>query len=260
MRVASFDFSARCIWAVLLRHRDVFMRNVWSSVIPPFFEPLAYLFAMGFGVGAMVADVHGLSYAQFIAPSLVAMVGLIAPGVECLVGTLARLVVQRTFEAMIATPVSVEDVIAGEALYGATKGVVHATAVGITVAAFGLLPSWWSPMILLVVFLGGLMIGAMTLVFTSFMPNFSPIDFWFSLVLTPLLMFSDTFFPVANLPVWAQRLAEISPFYHMVRPARMFAVGVIDWSVVARDAVWIAAYFVVFFSLAVWLFKRRLVK
>jgi lipooligosaccharide transport system permease protein len=260
VRIATFDFSARCIGAVLLRHRDVFMRNVWSSVIPPFFEPLTYLFAMGFGVGAMVAQVEGMSYAQFIAPSLLAMVGLIAPGVECLVGTLARLVVQRTFEAMIATPVSVEDVIAGEALYGALKGVVHAAAVGITVAAFGLLPSPWALMILLVVFAGGLMIGSMTLIFTSFMPNFSPIDFWFSLVLTPLLMFSDTFFPVSQLPEWAQRLANLSPFYHMVRPARMFATGHIDWSTVAMDGAWIAAFSLVFFTLAVWLFKRRLVK
>jgi lipooligosaccharide transport system permease protein len=260
VRISSYDFSARCIGAVLLRHRDVFMRNVWSSVIPPFFEPLTYLLAMGFGVGAMVSQVQGMSYAQFIAPSLVAMVGLIAPGVECLVGTLARLVVQRTFEAMIATPVSIEDVIAGEALYGATKGAVHATAVGITVAAFGLLPSWWSVLILLVVFAGGLMIGSMTLVFTSFMPNFSPIDFWFSMVLSPLLMSSDTFFPVANLPAWGQTLAQFSPFYHMVRPARMFALGVIDWSTVAIDGVWIACFFLIFFSLAVWLFKRRLVK
>lgn len=260
MKVASFDFSPRCIWAVLLRHRDVFLRNVWSSVIPPFFEPLTYLFAMGFGVGAMVSQVEGLSYAQFIAPSLVAMVGLIAPGVECLVGTLARLVVQRTFEAMIATPVTVEDVIAGEALYGATKGTVHAAAVGITVAAFGLLPSPWAPLILAVVFFGGLMIAAMTLVFTSFMPNFSPIDFWFSMVLSPLLMFSDTFFPVSQLPQWGQYLAELSPFYHMVRPARMFATGHIQWSTVAVDGAWILGYFLVFFSLAVWLFKRRLVK
>lgn len=260
MKVGYFDFSAPCIWAVLLRHRDVFMRNVWSSMVPPFFEPLTYLFAMGFGLGSMVAQVEGLSYAQFIAPSLVAMVGLIAPGVECLVGTLARLVVQRTFEGMIATRVSVEDVIAGEALYGAAKGALHAAAVGITVAAFGLLPSPWSPLILVVVFFGGLMIASMTLIFTSFMPNFSPIDFWFSMVLSPLLMFSDTFFPVSQLPAWAQKLANLSPFYHMVRPARMFATGRIDWSLVAIDGAWIAGYFLIFFTVAVWLFKRRLVK
>ena len=260
MRIASFDFSASCIWAVFLRHRDVFVRNIWSSVIPPFFEPVFYLLAMGYGIGAMVADVQGLSYAQFIAPSIIAMVGLIAPGVECLVGTLSRLVVQRSFEAMIATPVSIEDVIAAEALYGAAKGLVHAIAVSITIAAFGLLPSWWALMILPIVFFGGLMIAAFTLVFTSFMPNFSPIDFWFSMVLTPLLMFSDTFFPVANLPAWAQTVAELSPFYHMVRPARMFALGVIDWTQAGIDFAWIAGYFVLFFFTAVALFKRRLVK
>lgn len=260
MKIATFDFSAPSIWAVFLRHRDVFVRNIWSSVVPPFFEPVFYLLAMGYGIGAMVVDVQGLSYAQFIAPSIIAMVGLIAPGVECLVGTLARLVVQRSFEAMIATPVSIEDVIAGEALYGAAKGLVHGIAVCITVAAFGLLPSWWGLMILPVVFFGGLMIAAFTLVFTSFMPNFSPIDFWFSLVLTPLFMFPDSFFPVANLPAWAQTVANISPFYHMVRPARMFALGVIDWSIVAIDAAWIAGYFVIFFFAAVALFKRRLVK
>ena len=260
MRIASFDFSARCIWAVFLRHRDVFRSSIWSGIIPPFFEPLFYLFAMGYGIGAMVSDVQGMSYAQFIAPSLIAWAALVAPGVECLVGTLARLVVQRSFEAIIATPVSIEDVVAAEALYGAAKGVVHAIAVGIVIAAFGLLPSWWSLMIIFVVIFGGIMIGAFTLVYTSFMPNFTPIDFWFSLVLTPLLMFSDTFFPITNLPRWGQKIAEFTPFYHMVRPSRMFAMGTIDWSVIAVDFAWIAGYFVVFFSLAVYLFKRRLVK
>jgi lipooligosaccharide transport system permease protein len=260
MRIATFDFSASGIWAVFLRHKDVFMRGFYSAVIPPFFEPVFYLLAMGYGLGALIADVEGMSYAQFIAPSLVAMVGLTAPGFECLVGTLARLVVQRTFEAIISTPVSIEDVIAGEVLYGAAKGIVHAVAVGIVVAAFGLIPSWWGLMILVVILFGGLMIGAVTIVYTSFMPNFNPIDFYFTLVLTPLFLFSGTFFPVSQLPWWGQRIAEWTPFFHMVRPSRMFALGVIDWRLVGIDFLWIAGYFVVFFPIAVWLFRRRLVK
>jgi len=197
VQLAGYDFSGRGIWAVFLRHRDVFLSNIWSSVIPPFFEPIFYLLAMGYGLGALVSQVEGLSYVQFIAPSLIAMVGLTAPGFECLVGTLARLVVQRSFEAMIATPVSIEDVIAGEVLYGAAKGLVHAIAVGLVVSAFGLIQSPWAILIILVILIGGIMIGSITLVYTSFMPNFGPIDFYFTLVLTPLFLFSGTFFPCA---------------------------------------------------------------
>lgn len=259
MRIGSFDFSTK-FWPVFLRHRDVFISSIWSSVIPPFFEPVFYLLAMGYGLGALVAQVDGMSYVQFIAPSLIAMVGLTAPGFECLVGTLARLVVQRTFEAMISTPVSIEDVISGEVLYASAKGVVHAIAVGTVVAAFGLLHSWWALGILVVIFIGGLMIGSITLVYTSFMPNFGPIDFYFTLVLTPLFLFSGTFFPVSQLPPWGQLIAELTPFYHMVRPARMLAMGNIDWGLIGLDFLWMFGYFVVFFPLAVYLMKRRLVK
>jgi lipooligosaccharide transport system permease protein len=259
VRIGTFDFS-RGVWAVFLRHCDVFISNIYSSVIPPFFDPFFYLIAMGYGLGTLVSQIEGLSYVQWIAPSLIAMVGLTAPGFECLVGTVARLVVQRTFEAMIATPVSIEDVIAGEVIYGAAKGVVHAVAVGIVVAALGLLPSPWALLILPVIFFGGLMIGAMTLIYSSFLRNFGPVDFYFTLVLTPLFLFSGTFFPVAQLPAWGQAVAEWTPFFHMVRPARMLALGQIDWAVIGRDMVFIAGFFAVFFPTAVFLFKRRLVK
>jgi len=260
VQLAGYDFSGRGIWAVFLRHRDVFLSNIWSSVIPPFFEPIFYLLAMGYGLGALVSQVEGLSYVQFIAPSLIAMVGLTAPGFECLVGTLARLVVQRSFEAMIATPVSIEDVIAGEVLYGAAKGLVHAIAVGLVVSAFGLIQSPWAILIILVILIGGIMIGSITLVYTSFMPNFGPIDFYFTLVLTPLFLFSGTFFPVAQLPDWGQFIARVTPFYHMVRPARMLALGQLNWATIGGDFLWMAAYIVVFFPLAVYLMKRRLIK
>lgn len=260
MILGTFDFSGQGIWSVFLRHRDVYLKSIWSSIIPSFFEPVFYLLAMGYGLGAMISDVEGMSYVQFIAPSIIAMVGLTSPGFECLVGTLARLVVQRTFEAIIATPVSIEDVISGEVLYGAAKGVVHAISVGIVVAAFGLMPSWWGLAILPIVLVGGIMIGSITIVYTSFMPNFSGVDYYFTLVLTPLFLFSDTFFPVSQLPEWGQIIAEFTPYFHMVRPSRMLALGVIDWGVIAWDMAWIAGYFLVFFPLAVWLMKRRLIK
>lgn len=259
MRIGTFDFS-RGVWAVFLRHRDVFISNIYSSVIPPFFEPVFYLLAMGYGLGALVTNIEGLSYVQWIAPSLIAMVGLTAPGFECLVGTVARIVVQRTFEAMISTPVSIDDVIAGEVLYGAAKGLVHATAVGIVVAAFGLVPSPWAFLILPVIFFGGLMIGSMTLIYSSFLRNFGPVDFYFTLVLTPLFLFSGTFFPVTQLPPWGQAIAEWTPFYHMVRPARMFALGQLDWRMIGKDFGFIAGFFLLFFPTAVYLMKRRLVK
>ena len=104
------------------------------------------------------------------------------------------------------------------------------------------------------------MIASITLVYSSFMPNFSPVDFYFTLVLTPLFLFSGTFFPVSQFPPWGRFIAEVTPFYHMVRPARMLALGNIDWTVIGIDFLWIAGYFAVFFPLAVWLMKRRLVK
>ena len=65
---------------------------------------------------------------------------------------------------------------------------------------------------------------------------------------------------VSQLPPWGQLVAEVTPFYHMVRPARMLAMGQIDWSLIGLDFVWMIGYFVVFFPIAVYLMKRRLVK
>ena len=106
---------------VLNRHLRVFHRTWQHNIMFNVIEPLLYLWAMGFGLGAFVQQMDGVSYLQFIAPGMVALAAMYSATFECTYGTFLRLQYQKTFQAMLAAPVTARDVIIGEILYGTLK-------------------------------------------------------------------------------------------------------------------------------------------
>src|SRR3990170_2994522 len=104
------------VWKVWRRNFDVFMKTVKVNFLPSLLEPILYLVALGFGLGALVNTVDGVSYVKFIAPALVAISVMNGSFFECTFASFVRMYYQKTFDAIIATPVSVEEVIAGELL------------------------------------------------------------------------------------------------------------------------------------------------
>ena len=98
-------------------------------------------------LGALVSPIKGLSYVEFIAPALVASAVMTAPFFECTIGTFVRLTYQKTFDAMIATPVSVQDVVTGDILYGAARAMLQGTAILAVISLFGLVHSPWALLI-----------------------------------------------------------------------------------------------------------------
>ena len=103
---------------VLQRHLRVFARTWHHNVMFNVAEPLLYLSALGFGIGAMVQQIDGMSYMQFLAPGMVALSAMYAATFECTYGTFLRLYYQKTLQAILAGPVTVRDVVLGELLYG----------------------------------------------------------------------------------------------------------------------------------------------
>ena len=220
----TFDVShlALRVWQ---RNMDTFL-SLWKTESwPPFVEPLMHLMALGYGVGAYVSNIGDQSYAAFIAPGIVASGAMFSSSFEGLFGTFLRMTYQRTFDAIIATPASLDDVILGELLYGAARGTVAAIGVLVVLVALGLVGLLFLAAALPIAFLASLMFTGMAVFYTSFAPSFTVFNYYITLLITPMFLFSGIFFPVEQLPAPLQAVAWISPLSHVVAPLRALAHG-----------------------------------
>ncbi|MGD0979707.1 MAG: ABC transporter permease [Candidatus Bathyarchaeia archaeon] len=249
------------VWKVWRRNFDVFMKTFKTNFFPPLLEPIFYLAAMGTGLGALITQsIEGQSYIQFLAPALVSITIMYSSFFECTYGSFVRMYYQRTFDAIIATPISIEEVIAGEILWGATRSLVGGAIVLGVVAAFGLISSPLFLLVLPVAFFAGLMFSAIGLCFTALAPNIDFFNYPQYLFITPMFLLSSTFFPLTLLPRPLQIFAQaVLPLTHTVNLTRWSIFGSGELSFIP-SLVWIAAVTPVFFVLAINLMKRRLIR
>ena len=214
------------VWKVWHRNFDVFTKTIAVNFLPSLLEPILYLLAFGFGLGGFIPSIQGQPYISFIAPALVAIAIMNGAFFECTFASFVRMYFQKTFDAIVATPVSVEEVVAGELLWGATRATINATIVLAVIAVFGLIKS---PLFLLVVpiaFFGGLMFASIAMCFTAIAPNIDFFNFPSFLFLTPMFFLSGTFFPLTSLPTAAQGAAmAVLPLTHVVNITRAVVSG-----------------------------------
>jgi len=264
------------VWLVWRRNLDVFTKTIVVNFLPALMEPILYLAAFGFGLGALFGaggHIPGLgttTYIQYIAPGLIAIAVMYGSFYECTYASFVRMYYQKTFDAIIATPVSVEEVIAGEMLWGATRAAINGTIVLAVVAAFGLVSSWWAFLVPLVAFFGGLLFSAIGMCFTSVASGIDFFNFPTFLFITPMFLLSGTFFPLAVIPnAFALQVVALGvfPLTHIVNIMRGIMSGNIGslaglsstamWTLAI---LWIALVAVVFFLLAIYLMKKKLIK
>jgi lipooligosaccharide transport system permease protein len=219
-----------------LRGLRVWRRNLaqsrrhWhTTVLPPLLEPLLYLLAFGAGLGALVSglEVAGrpVDYADFIAPALVVITAMNQAFFETTYSSFVRMYYQRIWDAMTATPLNLGDILAGELLWGATKGFFSALIVTGVVLAFGLAEPAGLPALLTAALVSALFFASLGLLFTAVLPSIDAFNFPFFLFVMPMLLFGDTFFPVALLPGWVGRVASFTPLYGMMAVARPATLG-----------------------------------
>lgn len=234
-------------------------KRIWpSTLLSTLFDPILYLLAMGFGLGAYIStEVGGVSYVQFIAPGLVAASIMTAAAYEAAWNSYVRIYHERSYEAMMATPAELEDVVAGEVAWGATRSFIYSIVMLGVLAAFGLLPSWWSLLIPLVAILGGVMIMLLGLAYTVGVKHMDQLTFLFTLGITPMFLFSGVFFPLEGLPVLVQRIAWLSPLYHIVEIVRPLALGTVSFGLLGHVA-WILGVSLLFWGLPVMVLRRKL--
>jgi lipooligosaccharide transport system permease protein len=256
------------VWKVWQRNFDVFTKTIAVNFLPSLLEPILYLLAFGFGLGGFIPNIQGQSYIKFIAPALIAISIMNSSFFECTFGSFVRMYYQKTFDAIVATPVSVEEVVAGELLWGATRATINCTIVLAVIAVFGLISSPLFFLMIPIAFFGGLMFSSIAMCFTAVAPNIDFFNFPSFLFLTPMFFLSGTFFPLTSLPFAAQEVAfAVLPLTHVVNVARGLVsshlepiIGLNSSMLFAISLIWIVAVTVFFFVVSVNLMKKRLTR
>jgi lipooligosaccharide transport system permease protein len=246
-------------WKVWRRDAKTFMKTYKSNFIPPLMEPILYLLAFGFGLGVFVTQIGGVSYIDFLAPALVAISMMTASFFECTFSSFVRMYYQRTFDAIIATPLNIDEVIMGELLWGATKSTIYTVIVLGVISAFGLVSSLLALIVIPFSFLVGLMFAGLGMIFTAVSPKIDALSYPTSLYITPMMLVSGTFFPLTSLPAAIQSFSFIFlPLVHAVNITRGLTLGVLGTDLLLSLA-WllIGTFLVVIVSIN--LMRRRLI-
>jgi len=239
-------------------------RRTWKiNFLPPLLEPLFYLLAFGVGLAALVGSVSyrgaEVSYVEFIAPALVAVNIMNSAFFENTYASFVRMYYQKTFDAMLATPLTLPEIITGEILWGATRALIGTALMVAVISAFGLLHYPHALLLLPLALLGGLAFGAVGMLFTAIVPNIETFNLPVFLFVTPMFLFSGTFFPLENLPPWAQHLAQLLPLTHLAGLARDLAFGRLDVEA-GLAAGYLLLFVAVCFPLALRRMERRLIR
>ncbi|MBI4241101.1 MAG: ABC transporter permease [Candidatus Rokubacteria bacterium] len=256
------NISARSL-RVWQRNRDVYFVTWKTNLVPPLLEPILYLLAFGAGIGALVSEVQYrgemIGYTTFIAPGLLATQVMFQAFFETTYNTFVRMYYQRTFDSIMTTPLTLEDVMAGELLWGASKGVIGCAVMMVALSAFGLLRYPHALVIIPFSFLAGLLFAGLGLCFTGIVPQIDSFNFPTFLFVMPMFLFSGTFFPLDVLPRWAQVLAEALPLTHVANLMREAALGRLPADLL-RDLLYLAVATIPLCVAGIHLMRRRLVK
>ncbi len=242
----------------------VWRRNLesWKRFAASFFvsvlsTPIFYLLGVGYGLGRFVADIDGVPYAVFLAPGIIAFSAVNSATFETTIGSYTRMAEQHTYAAILATPCSVADVVAGDVLWAASKSVIAAGLVLLVSVAWGLVHSPLAVGILPLGLLVGVMFGSLGMVVTARARSYDFFNYYFTFVFSVMFFFSGIFFPLSSLPRWAQTLAWWMPLMHAVVLTRALATGALHVGLLG-DLAWILVVTAGAFVLAERLVRRRM--
>jgi lipooligosaccharide transport system permease protein len=231
---------------VLVREVVNFSSYWRSSTFSSTVEPTIYLLAFGFGFGALVGTVGGYDYVEFVGTGTVATAVIFSSAFPAMFGTFVKYQFQRTYDAILAAPVDTEELVTAEALWIATRAGVYGCVPMVVAMVFGLDPAWGMLAVPGIAFVGGFGWACFGISIAGFASSFENFNYVVSAVLTPLFLVAGTFFPISQLPEWAQIAANLNPLYQLVQLVRHAAFGFEGWTDLIRLGVLVA------FGLAMW--------
>lgn len=250
--------TARGIWKMWHRDMVAFRKIFWQSLAPSLVEPLLFLAVLTIGLGPLLQKVGGVSYVKFILPGLMASAVMFGASFECTYNTFTRMRYQKIYSAIMASPVTIDEIVVGELLSGMTRGFLAGVVLMAVLVLAGMIKSPVGLLILPLLVVTGLMFSVLAMSFTSFVPNMSLFNYYFSIFTTVLFMFSGIFFPMAGLPKWAQNFMSVTPLMHAVRLSRTLVAGKIG-AAGLYDAAYLLVLTIVILPLPVIAMRRRVV-
>ena len=250
------------IYHVFVRNLISYKRFVLTTFLVSLVQPLFYLITFGIGMGAyMTGAFGGKSYLHFLVPGVIVSSVMMSATFECLYGTFVKMIHERLYDALIATPVSAEDAVAGDIAWASFRGLISGGLMLLVASVMGILPV--SPaavaVLVLVMVITGVMFGSLAMIVTSFAPNFDFFNYYTELVITPMLFFSGVFFPLDAFPAWMKTLAQFMPLTHAVAISRAAFSGIYASGLVLNFAV-VLVLLTVAFYFGIRRMKKRLIK
>jgi lipooligosaccharide transport system permease protein len=241
------------------RHLLVWKKVAATSIIGHIADPMIYLLGLGYGLGSLLPEMGGTSYLVFLAAGTVCYSTMNSASFEALYSGFARMHDQRTWEAIMNTPVTLDDIVLAEILWATSKSMLSGAAVLAVVYLLGLshsvLSLWLIPLTLLV----GLCFAALGLIMTALAPSYDFFMYYFTLVITPMMLLSGVFFPATQLPPLWQDVSAMLPLTHAVDIARPLMMGAAPPGALLHGAV-LFGFGLFGFYVSLVLFRRRLSK
>jgi len=243
---------------VLVREVINFSSYWRSATFSATVEPTIYLIAFGFGFGSLVSTVGGYDYVDFVGTGTVATAVLFSSAFSAMFGSFVKYKFQRTYDAILAAPVDTEELVTAECLWIALRAGVYGCTPMVVAMAFGLDPSPGMLLVPLLGILAGFGWAGFGIAVAARMKSIDNFSYVVSAVLTPLFLVAGSFFPLDNLPEWAQVLGELNPLHHLVELVRGAVFGYDSWTALLRVGA-LVLFGLVTWRLAIRWMERRLV-
>ncbi len=238
----------------------VWLKYYKPGVIGDILEPLLYLAALGFGVGKFIHNIDGISYLKYIVPGIIASSSMYAAAFESTFGAYTRMVTNGIYEAILLTPVGIEDIVLGEVLWGTAKAFMSGMAVLIIGIAFRWTISPFSFFIPVIIILNGILFSSLSLLITSFSPSYDFFSYYFTIVVSTMFLFSGVFYPISSLPYLVKYFVYIMPLYYTVSIIRMLDEGIIHPLILSSYLSVIILFALIFFYASVFFIRKRVIK
>lgn len=215
--LSHFSYGAYCVW---LRNILVWRKLLGPALILHFGEPLIYLFGFGYGIGQLVGDINGIAYISFLATGIIASSAMTTASLEGTYSVFTRMVPQKTYKAILTTPIEIDQIIAGEFLWCATKAAFSSSAILIVATLLGLVGSWQALWVLPIILLSSIAFAAPAIIVAALSPTYDYFNYYFTLAVTPMFVLCGVFYPISSMPDALQTAVQFLPLTHTIELIR----------------------------------------
>jgi len=242
----------RYVISVSWRQYIVWRKLIWSTLTTNIANPILFLFAFGFGLGQFIDRMDGMSYMAFVVPGMIAYSAMFTASFETTIGSYSRYEWLQNWDAVLASPVTLTELMMGEVLWASVKAMLSAVCVLVVGWMWGGIPSLSGALIgLPLVFVASICFACCGLTATAFFKGWDYVGYFFTFWVTPMFVFCGVFFEAARYPVFIQKIALLLPMTHLVAVIRPLSAGVaIDAGTIALHMSYLIVLSIVAFTVA----------